>query len=251
MSAAHDDSDERCRIVCHGCGRQVLASAAWIEQQVRCPHCATALPVPGRGADPPAPATPPQLRVRHRFSFACPRCQSLLESQAGMGGQTGRCPTCNARLVMPRLDPVTGRPADAKLIDRNDQDPTPMHAYAASGHQAPRIRRRRDGTLQIECPRCGTRGEITADNCPGCGIPFTMEGMPTADAGAGRALAVTALVLGIISLPTCWLLVPGALAVGFGLASWLRRATARPSGPALAGIILGIVSLALGVLALR
>jgi hypothetical protein len=123
-----------------------------------------------------------------------------------------------------------------------------MHAYAASGHQAPRIHRLPDGALEIECPRCGRRCAITANNCSACGVPFTIEGVPTARSVRGDAFGTAALVLGILGVPLCVLFVPSGLAVIFGLLSWFRQPTHRPSGIALAGLILGVLALGLGIL---
>ncbi len=122
-----------------------------------------------------------------------------------------------------------------------------MHAYAASGQQAPRIRHGPDGTPCIECPRCGGRSSITSNNCPSCGVPFTMEGVPTSAGRRGSGLATTALVLGIVSLCLFQLVVVGPLAILFALASWMRSGNTRPSGMAIAGAVLGIISLTLSL----
>ena len=78
-------------------------------------------------------------------------------------------------------------------------------------------------------------------------MPFTIEGVPTARTGAGTSLATAALVVGILAIPLCVFIVPGAVAVGLGLASWLRQPAKRPAGQALAGAILGLIGLAAGI----
>jgi len=250
MTPADADAASRFTLICIKCERPLVARRGWVGGEVRCPHCAAVMCVPPPHADgsPVRGALPPLATRQQRFSFACPRCESLLESQPALGGQTGRCPTCGARFVVPRSNLYAGAVPRAALIDADDQDPTPMHAYAASGLQAPRIHRQSDGTLEIECPRCGRRCTITANNCSACGVPFTIEGVPTVRSVGGDKWATAALVLGIVSLPLCMLFVPAALAVIFGLTSWFRQPARRPSGPALAGIILGAVSLGLGAL---
>jgi hypothetical protein len=55
------------------------------------------------------------------------------------------------------------------------------------------------------------------------------------------------MILGILAIPLAPLLVIGGLAVLFGAASWLRQGGPRPAGRALAGVILGLISLALGL----
>ena len=248
MPSANADVPQRFTMLCLKCERSISARTAWIGTEVRCPHCSAVMHVPPPREDGrPVRASPPPLLSREqRFNFACPRCESLLEAQVSTFGQPGRCPTCDARFLIPRIDLRSERPPAAKLIDANDQDPTPMHAYAASGHLAPRIRRLGDGTLHIECPRCGGQSDITANNCSACGVPFTIEGVPTARTGAGASLATAALVLGVLAIPLCMLIVPGLLASGLGVASWLRQPGRRPSGQALAGMILGVIGLAAG-----
>jgi DNA-directed RNA polymerase subunit RPC12/RpoP len=250
MSLPDAGAASRFTLICLKCDRPISARPDWVGREVRCPHCAAVMCVPPPRADgqPVRGALPPLATQEQRFSFACPRCASLLESHPAQCGQTGRCPTCGARFVVPRTVSHYGPPQQATLLDRDDQDPTPMHAYAASGHQAPKIHRRPDGTPEIECPRCGHRCDIAANNCSSCGIPFTIEGVPTARGGSGHTLATAALVLGIVSIPLCALFVPAGLAVVFGVISWFRQSLRRPSGAALAGIILGTVSLGLGAL---
>ena len=60
-------------------------------------------------------------------------------------------------------------------------------------------------------------------------------------------MAVASMVLGIISVPMCFLFVPGLLAVIFGIIA-LSQISSRPGqagrGQAIAGLVLGGVSLA-------
>jgi DNA-directed RNA polymerase subunit RPC12/RpoP len=248
MPPTDASSPNRFTMVCLKCERRIVARTAWVGVEVQCPHCSATMRVPAPRPDgQPVRASPPLLVMRqHRFSFSCPRCESLLESQRLMSGQTGRCPTCGAHFVIPELDSA-GDPLAAELIDSDAQDPTPMHAYAASGHQAPRIRRLPDGTMQIECPRCTRRSEVTANNCAGCGLPFTIEGVPTAPLIVGSGFATASLVFGILAIPLCFLVLPGLLATAFGLTTWLRRHGSRVPGQAWAGMILGGISLAMAM----
>lgn len=179
------------------------------------------------------------------FSFACPRCQSLLEAHSDLTGQTGRCPTCGAAFVVPELDPATRVPRPAELLDREQQHPTPIHAYAASGRQAPQIGHAPDGTLFIECPRCRCRTDVAASRCPACSTPFTMESVALGVGRPGDGLAIIALVLSVCALPLCQLYVLGPLAVLCGLASWFQARTARPPTLAIIAVVLGAVSITL------
>lgn len=248
MVAANEESAGAFVMACLHCGRRLTAQRAWAGREVRCPHCARVFRIPpAPGTDRPVRAPFPSLEPRVRFHFGCPRCQSLLEAHAGMCGEPACCPTCGARVVVPALNPRTHMPDRAALLDSDDQYPTPMHAYAADGHRAPRLERLSDGTMIIRCPRCGARCAVDADACAACGAPFTIEGAPTATGSSDDSRAVAALVLGFISLPLCKLLVPAAVAVVLGVMSLHVGSDRKASGVGIVGLILGIVALAAGV----
>ena len=78
--------------------------------------------------------------------------------------------------------------------------------------------------------------------------------MPGAPPSGGRnGLAVASLVRGIISIPMCFLFIPGLLAVVFGIVA-LSQIGGNPGqagrGQAIAGLVLGIISLLFIVLAI-
>ena len=120
-----------------------------------------------------------------------------------------------------------------------------MHAYAASGTQAPRIIESEGSEPLIECRRCGTRNPITADSCSGCRVPFTMDAAPVSASSTQERRADAALVLSLISLPLCQFLVPAALAVLFAVSSrdW---AAGRMPTTGVAALLIGLLSLAMG-----
>jgi hypothetical protein len=105
----------------------------------------------------------------------------------------------------------------------------------------------------IKCPRCERTNPLSANNCLGCGLPFTMEGT-VGDAVSGtNTWAVASLVLGIVSMAggMC-MIIPPILAIIFGAIA-LRsgnQATGQPAGQglAIAGIILGTVGLIVAIL---
>jgi hypothetical protein len=237
-------ADNRFLMECVRCHRPVTVRREWIGQEVHCPHCDSVLRVP-----PPdergmlVKALAPQLGSRRFFNFGCPRCESLLEAHTGLCAQPGRCPTCGCRFVVPGLD-YRGMPLPSQVLEGESQDPTPLHAYAASGHQAPRIVSAPDGSQAIQCPRCDTLCSIDADNCPSCGVPFSMDGTPTISGAQRDTNATAALVAGIIALPAFILILPAVLAIVFGLLS-LRAGlrSGRIKLKALIGIGLGLASL--------
>ncbi|NKY85438.1 DUF4190 domain-containing protein [Nocardia veterana] len=69
----------------------------------------------------------------------------------------------------------------------------------------------------------------------------------------GKGLAITALVLGIIALLSCWTILGGILfgliAVVFGIIATVkaRRGTAAGGGMAIAGLVLGLLGLIAGI----
>ena len=110
-----------------------------------------------------------------------------------MAAQEGQCPTCGNNITIPILDRY-GRLIDPKTRQIIKQDPHPVHAYAAAGERAPRIQRQKDGKQVITCPRCNGLSPITANNCKGCGMPFTMEGTTLEASGASNGFCVASLV---------------------------------------------------------
>jgi len=131
------------------------------------------------------------------------------------------------------------------------QDPHPVHAYAAAGHKAPLIVTvEQTGERFIKCPRCSRNNPLSSNNCLGCGLPFTMEGTVGDSIGGTNTWAVASLVLGIVSLPGCFIFVPSVLAIVFGsLAMRGSRQAAGKSGGqgmAIAGIVMGTIGLVLG-----
>jgi hypothetical protein len=180
-----------------------------------------------------------------RYGFNCGYCSSRLEATEAMAAQEGQCPTCGNNITIPILDRY-GRLIDPKTRQIIKQDPHPVHAYAAAGERAPAILRGRDGKQVIRCPRCQGTSPISANNCKGCGMPFTMEGTTLEAAGTSNGYAVASLVLGIIGLPASCIpfIVPG-LALTFGVIGYNQvvknNAEGGGRGMAIAGIVLGVI----------
>lgn len=175
-----------------------------------------------------------------RFQFPCRRCGSVLEASSDLTGRPGRCPTCSATFTIPQVDPASGVPAPIARAAADDELPTPMHAYAAAGHRAPRIVRAADGSTEIICPRCATASGVDADYCRTCGTPFTLDGAEAISSAARSAppMAALSLALGLlICLPV------GPVAIVTGALGWRssRRAGRRGRGSIMSaiGVLLG------------
>jgi DNA-directed RNA polymerase subunit RPC12/RpoP len=249
---------------CHVCRTKLSAEEGQAGQLVRCPTCLTTLRVPvgvpqasSVAASGPLPGLgglqPPQ-RESHsissaraggkRYGFNCGYCSSRLEATEAMGGQEGQCPTCGNNITIPILDRY-GRLIDPKTRQIIKQDPHPVHAYAAAGDRAPHILRGSDGKQSIRCPRCAGVSPISANNCKSCGMPFTMEGTTVEAAGTSNGFCVASLVLGIISLPAFCAVVPGILAIIFGIIGYnqVNKSGVEKGGKgmAVAGIVCGSV----------
>jgi len=269
---------------CHVCRTQLSAEDAQAGQLVRCPTCLTTLRVPAPAAAQPAPAmagvgasaaggaaagstgawAPPPQRsaygaaaglprpsVGKRYGFNCGYCSSRLEATESMAAQEGQCPTCGNNITIPILDRY-GRLIDPKTRQIIKQDPHPVHAYAAAGERAPTILRSKDGKQNIKCPRCGGLSPITANNCKGCGMPFTMEGTTLEAAGTSNGFCVASLVLGIIGLPASCVILPSVLAIVFGVIGLNQVAKGGEAGGgkgmAIAGIVCGSVGGLIGAI---
>lgn len=274
---------------CHVCRTQLSAEDAQAGQLVRCPTCLTTLRVPAAaapaamsalntgefvgmqasagvatasgGAATLAPPRSlygqttgmPRPAVGKRYGFNCGYCSSRLEATESMAAQEGQCPTCGNNITIPILDRY-GRLIDPKTRQIIKQDPHPVHAYAAAGERAPTILRTKEGKQTIKCPRCAAMSPITANNCKGCGMPFTMEGTTLEAAGTSNGFCVASLVLGIIGLPAACVVLPSVLAIVFGVIGLNQIAKGGEAGGgkgmAIAGIVCGSLGALIGIMAL-
>ncbi len=140
------------------------------------------------------------------------------------------------------------------LVADDGQLPTPMHAYATAGSNAPQIHRRPDGTQVILCPRCRREMPVDADACTACGIPFTAEGASTGE-GPGPSsnnMATASLTAGILAVLSSCLPILAPVAIGLGVVGIVRADAIRGGdtgrGMAIAGIVCGCAAIALFVL---
>jgi DNA-directed RNA polymerase subunit RPC12/RpoP len=196
---------------------------------------------------PPVAPIPPQFRpvrpMGRRYGFLCSYCSSRLEATENMAGQSGTCPTCGNQILIPILD-HRGRLIDPTSGQIIKQDPHPVHAYAAAGHRAPSIIMDASGENKIRCPRCQRHNLISANNCAGCGLPFTMDGTIGDAISGNNTWAVASLVLGIVTMVGGMLLiVPPILALVFGFVAMRGNSSTQQSGNglAIAGIIMGAI----------
>jgi len=256
---------------CQVCRTSLSADDTQVGQLVRCPTCLSTLRVPasvpvpvgaaiaeGDAPPPPTPnytqqkafAAPPRSGGGKRYGFNCGYCSSRLEATESMAAQEGQCPTCGNNITIPILDRY-GRLIDPKTRQIIKQDPHPVHAYAAAGDRAPNIVR--EGERQfIICPRCHSNSPITANNCKSCGMPFTMEGTTLEAAGTSNGFCVASLVLGIIGIPAFCAIIPGVLAIVFGIIGYNQVSGNGEGGSgrgmAIAGMICGGIGVAIGVI---
>ena len=92
------------------------------------------------------------------------------------------------------------------------------------------------------CNKCGANIADGSSFCPSCGANFGAPGTPAKVPGTG--LAIASMVLGIISF-LCYPIITGVLAVIFGAVAKNKGCT---SGMATAGIVCGIIGVALWLL---
>lgn len=248
MPEVREHEQGRFDVICLRCTRPVIARQEWAGRDVHCPHCHSVIriptpPVEGRTVM----AEPPGLSVRHYFNFACPQCKVLLEAHTGMCAQRATCPTCAARFVVPHLKPNSKMPSKAELLEGEAADPAPVHAYAASGVQAPRIVQRADGETLIECPRCNAYNSVDADSCEACSTPFTMDAASSMGKLRRDWQVNASLTLGIVGLLLFFLLLPSLLALWLGAAAALSPVPGRRVGLALLGLSLGLFGLIGGI----
>jgi len=216
-----------------------------MSQAVECPLC-------NQPFEPPTPKHFDAATASGRtFHFQCLRCGSVLEARASQSGHRGKCPTCAALFIVPEMDERTGLARHNADPGADGENPTPVHAYAAAGASAPRIIRTEDDILHIECPRCGRRSPVTADNCPACGLPFTMEGATsravTQASSSGRVAVIFGCIAVVVSFCPVIGLFPALAAIALGADAWFKK-DKKGFGSAEAGIVLGLIACAISVL---
>ncbi len=258
---------------CQVCRTSLSADDSQVGQLVRCPTCLSTLRVPApqqaavavgavesstMAAPPPAPSysqqkayvPPPRAGAGKRYGFNCGYCSSRLEATESMAAQDGQCPTCGNNITIPILDRY-GRLIDPKTRQIIKQDPHPVHAYAAAGDRAPHIFREDSGAQFIVCPRCSASSPISANNCKSCGMPFTMEGTTLEAAGTSNGFCVASLVLGIIGIPAFCAIIPGVLAIIFGIIGYGQVSKdgggGSGKGMAIAGMVCGGIGVLIGL----
>lgn len=249
MPEAQPAGSDKIEFTCLRCHRPIRASRQWVNMEIRCPHCESTLRVPDpAGSGFLGQARPPSRSPQRYFNFVCKRCNSILEAHSGMCGQSGHCPTCDAFFIIPHVNPHTGMPLGPADPGGEPQNPTPVHAYAASGESAPQIVTNEDGASSIQCAKCDAHSRLDANSCSACGTPFTLEGAATAGRWDTEGSATVACILGIISIPLCMLIVPGLLATCLGGLSLRGTSPGNRPMTGIVGLALGLISVALGAI---
>ena len=97
----------------------------------------------------------------------------------------------------------------------------------------------------IYCQKCGAQNDDNAQFCVGCGTPFAQpQKNDVVSKQPGKGLAIASLVCGIVSF--FWAgIVLGILALIFG---GVAKSKGYKGGMATAGIVLGIIGLALYII---
>ncbi|NLF30663.1 MAG: DUF4190 domain-containing protein [Planctomycetes bacterium] len=229
------------QIICPHCGRSIGIMAVQIGRPMTCPHCRQRFQV----GQPSAAAG--QFAHGSLFTFRCDLCQSRLEAYTGMVGRRGQCPTCGAQFTVP---PPAERARRIGGTEAETEYSQPVHAFAAAGDKAPQIVTLPSGQKAIQCPRCKTANAVDRNNCRRCAAPFTLEGSePQAPSGG---LGTAALVLGILGIPLYRILIPSILAIVFGGLGVRTDDEGRPRGrgPAVAGLVLGILGVVIFVVSM-
>ncbi len=237
-------TDQAVVSACPHCGKGISIPWAMLGSSVQCPHCH------GPFVASSTPNDPRNVSVlERRYHFQCLRCGSVLEARLSQAGQSGKCPTCGAMFRIPLVDPQTGLASNNADPGSDGQDPTPLHAYAAAGTEAPQIIRHEDDRLEIQCRRCGTRSPITVNNCASCGIPFTLEGLEQVARPAGSDGEGGLCVLAALSIPLSFCGGIGALAaVGVLIVVALRRSRGRAfTGVGIASALMSGLSIIIAV----
>ena len=96
----------------------------------------------------------------------------------------------------------------------------------------------------IYCSKCGKQNTEDSMFCVGCGAPLSQQTNYKPTMQPGKGFAIASLVCGILSF-FCYGIVPGVLAIVFGVVAKNKGCT---DNTASAGIVLGIIGIVLYVL---
>jgi hypothetical protein len=184
------------------------------------------------------------------YYLVCLCCRSRLEVAAGLAGQACKCPTCGVGFVVPEESRLKGSRGEPVAVGEVLEERIAPHAYAAAGGMAPEVVEDNSGKAMVRCRRCGTMGEIDANVCESCGIPFTIEAGTIEPALPVDGWAIASVVLGALSLAAQYHPGLAAVAVLTGLVA-MRRLHLKYGGlqrvAAWSGMALGGLSTALYV----
>lgn len=170
----------------------------------------------------------------------------MLEAYTDQSGSTAACPGCATRFQIPTYEYGTARIGPI-IVESKAEDPTPVHAYAASGGNAPAIVGHGDDA-RIHCPRCQAENPIDAAVCVACATPFASEAVPKMAEIRAQQAATASFVVALVSLPLCALIFPAAVAVLLGLvAIWRGQYSGHIPPLAIAGTVMGVLCGGLGV----
>jgi predicted RNA-binding Zn-ribbon protein involved in translation (DUF1610 family) len=198
------------------------------------------------------------------INMSCPSCGKTLSAPDAAAGKKAKCPACSQVMIVPGVGTGTEMSSSPP-----DDHPAADHASTAPaagsgtnwlddlGAQAP-AQQGADADARRPCPECGEMIATNAVKCRFCGAIFDPRLAFAARSSAGTSYngqAVASMVLGILAFPgLCVFTFPGiimgVMAIIFGgmaLSGMGKSRNTQGKGMAIAGLVLGIVVVALTV----
>lgn len=196
------------------------------------------------------------------ISMRCPSCNKTLSAPDSAAGKKAKCPTCATLMVVPEVihnaepggipdAPPPPLPPEYNMLD--DILGTGPAAEPQQGSGA-------GGAPRRPCPMCGEEIVASAAQCRFCGAVFAgnpaFRGSVLSRRGQSYlGFSITSMVVGIVGIFTvftCFVpLLFGILAAIFGgvaLNGMGRSRNYDGKGMAIAGLVLGIIDFAIGIL---
>ena len=183
----------------------------------------------------------------------CPSCGKPLSAPDTAVGKKAKCPACGQIMTVP------GTVHDAEELAAAPQPSTPSSPQSSpdsaeswlDGLQSPDAAATTPGAggeARRPCPMCGEMIAAGAPKCRFCGAVFDPRlrgsGSSMQRGQSQQGLAITSMVLGILSLCGCFGPVSGIAAVIIGVVAgngMKRSKNFEGKGMATAGVVMGII----------
>ena len=189
------------------------------------------------------------------IEFDCPHCHRLLRTPDEKAGLRAECPSCGTPVTVPEGDPLV---TDDVFEEDIDSPPSPKPSGGSDfddffNTASEKAAKHAPGESRRACPACGESIAMAAQRCRFCSETFAPKPRRELHRKKDSNLALIAMLLGIVSIPTILWYCSGfptaiaAVVVGNIALGQVRRGEAEGKGMAMTGIALGTTVIVLSI----